>query len=104
MLIKNFADLKKIEIWNLSENEDIIITKKNTNNKRVLVNYDSYKTLKEALNQYHQNQLKVNEADQFDLNPHLEDLNTIVKNVNFKDITDQPHYFENMARKIKSIE
>jgi len=104
MLIKEFADMKNPEIWDLSENEDIIITKENTDNKRVLVNYDNYKTLKDALNQYRQDQLRVNDADQFDLNPHLEDLNTIVRNGNFKDITDQPHYFENMARKIKSLE
>jgi len=104
MLIKQFNEIKDLEIWDLSENEDIIITKENTNNKRVLVNYDNYKTLKDALNQYRQNQLKINDSDQFDLNPHLEDLNTIVKNGNFKDITDQPHYFENMARRIKSIE
>ena len=102
MLIKEFDDIKNPEIWDLSENEDIIITKKNTDHKRVLINYDAYKVLKEALNQYHQNQLIVKDTDEFDLNPHLEDLNTIVKNGNFKDITDQPHYFENVLRKLKS--
>ena len=102
MLIKEFADMKNPEIWDISENEDIIITKENTNTKRVLVNYDAYKALKEALNQYRQNPLTVRDADEFDLNPHLEDLNTIVKNGNFKDITDQPHYFENVLQKLKS--
>ena len=103
MLVKEFADIKNPEIWDISENEDIIIIKENTNTKRVLVNYDAYKTLKEALNQYRQNQLTIKDADEFDLNPHLEDLKTIVKNGNFKDITDQPHYFENMVREIKNI-
>jgi len=102
MLIKEFADIKNPEIWDLSENEDIIITKENTDHKRVLVNYDNYIILKDALNQNRQKPLTVKDADEFDLNPHLEDLNIIVKNGNFKDITDQPHYFENMARKIKS--
>ena len=104
MLIKEFADIKNPEIWDISENEDIIITKENTDHKRVLINYDNYKILKDALNQYRQNQLVIKDADEFDLNPHLEDLNTIVKNGNFKDITDQPHYFENLARKINSLE
>ena len=104
MLIKEFSEIMDKEIWDLSENEDIIITKENTDNKRVLVNYDNYKILKDALNQYRQKPLTVKDAEEFDLNPHLEDLNTIVKNGNFKDITDQPHYFENMARKIKSLE
>jgi len=99
MLIKKFTDIKNPEIWDLSENEDIIITKENTDKKRVLVNYDIYKTLKDALNQYRQHQLAVKDADEFDLNPHLKDLNAIVKNGNFKDITDQPYYFENMADK-----
>ena len=103
MLIKEFADINNPEIWDLSENEDIIITKKNTHHKRVLVNYDNYKILKDALNQYRQNQFMIRDVEDFDLNPHLEDLSTIVKNGNFKDITDQPHYFENMAHKIKSI-
>lgn len=91
LLIKAFADIKKPEIGDISENEDIIITKENTNTKRVLVNYDVYKTVKEALNQYRQNALTVKDADEFDWNPHLEDLNTIVKKGNFKDITDLPH-------------
>jgi PHD/YefM family antitoxin component YafN of YafNO toxin-antitoxin module len=104
MLIKEFADMKNPEIWDLSETEDIIIIKENTDQKRVLIDYDNYKILKDALNQYRQNPLTVRDADEFDLNPHLEDLNTIVKNGNFKDITDKPHYFENMARKIKSVE
>jgi len=104
MLIKEFDDIKNPEIWDLSETEDIIITKENTDNKRVLINYDHYKILKNTLNQYRQNPLTVKDADEFDLNPHLEDLDTIVKNGNFKDITDQPYYFENLARKIKSLD
>ena len=104
MIIKKLSDLKNTDVWDLSEHEDIIITKDNTDNKRVLVNYDNYKILKDALDQCKQSKFKVQDADQFDLNPHLEDLNTIVKNGKFKDISDQPHYFENLARKIKSIE
>lgn len=104
MHVKNFDDLNKSEIWDLSENEDIIFTKKNTDNKRVLVNYKSYQILKKSLNQYFQTQLKINDGDQFDFNPFIEDLNTIVKNGNFTDIADQPHYFENLARLLKSNE
>ena len=102
MLIKEFADMKNPEIWDLSETEDIIITKENTDHKRVLINYNNYEILKDALNQYRQNPLTVRDADEFDLNPHLEDLNTIVNNGNFKDITGQPHYFENVLQKLKS--
>lgn len=104
MLIKEFTDIKNPEIWDLSETEDIIITRKNSSHKRVLINYENYKILKDALNQYRQHLLTAKDADEFDLNPHLEDLNTIVKQGNFKDITNQPHYFENLARKIKSLE
>lgn len=83
MLIKEFSDINNPEIWDLSETEDIIITKENTDNKRVLTNYDHYKILKASLDQYRQNQLTLKGADEFDFNPHLEHLNTIVKNGNF---------------------
>ena len=104
MKIKNFSDLSDPNIWDLSEHDDIIIIKENSNQQRVLMNFESYKILKEASNQYYQSQLRINDDDQFDLNPYLENLNTIVKAGNFKDITDQPHYFENLARKKNSKE
>jgi hypothetical protein len=47
---------------------------------------------------------KPEDADQFDLNPYLDELIKIVKDGQFEDISDQPHYFENLARKIKSNE
>ena len=46
----------------------------------------------------------IHDADDFDFNPFLEELNAIVRNGNFKDITDQPQYFENRAKRLKSIE
>ncbi len=104
MIVKKLSDLKNTDVWDLSEHEDIIITKDNTDTKRVLVNYDSYKILKDASEQCKQSKFKVQDADQFDLNPYLEELIKIVKDGQFEDITDQPHYFENLARQIKSTE
>ena len=99
MIHKNFAEITNPETWDLSKNEDIIFTKDKTKNCRVLVNYQKYKISIDTLYQYHQNQS--NEIN-FDLNPYLDELNEIVKNDNFKDITDQPNYFENMVHKLKS--
>ena len=104
MRVKQFIEISDPEIWDLSKNEDIIITNENPNDQRVLVNYENYKKIKNALKQYTRNERTVKDADEFDLNPFLEDLNTIVKNGHFEDITDQPNYFEKMARRVKSID
>ena len=104
MQVKQFSEISDPETWDLSQNEDIIITKKILNDQRVLVSYENYKKLKNALKQSKQNELKARDAEEFDLNPFLDELNTIVKNGHFEDITDQPDYFEKMARRVKSID
>lgn len=37
MLIKEFTDLKNPEIWDLSETDDIIITREDSDDQRVLI-------------------------------------------------------------------
>ena len=101
MKTKDITQLSSDELWNLSENDDVILSKDNNKDHRILINYKQYKILKDALSNYQQNHFRISDSDEFDLNPHLEDLNRIVKNGKFKDISDQPNYFENIVWSIK---
>ncbi len=98
MLIKQFTDLSNPELWKLSEKDDVIINKEGSNEQRVLINYETYKSIKETVtgSKHH--------ADPFDLNPFLQDFIDILQNDQFEDITNNDHYFENFVRKVKSGE
>ena len=98
MLSENFSNITDPQIWELSENDDIILSKDDSTEHRVLVNYENYKALKDLITQLKSHQLIIKDSDEFDLNPHLEDLNAIVKSGQFEDISDQPHYFKKMAQ------
>jgi hypothetical protein len=98
VLSENFSNINDPKIWELSKHDDIILSKDDTDEYRVLVNYENYKALKELISQLKSGQLIINDSDEFDLNPHLEDLNAIVKNGQFEDISNQPHYFRKMAQ------
>lgn len=104
MTIKNLKELTSPDIWELSENEDILIRKDESDDYRVLVNFKDYQTLKDALARYHQQQFRVNDTESVDLNFYLEDLKKIVTTGHFEDVTDQPQYFETIARKAKQRE
>jgi len=103
MLIKEFTEMTDPEVWNLSENDDIIIFRKDSNQQRVLINYKTYQNLKDSLiklQQQNSNSL----TTQFDLNPYLQDFIDIIQNDQFEDITDDDNYFQNFTRRIKSGE
>lgn len=104
MLIKEFADIKNPEIWDLSETDDIIITKEDSDDQRVLINFKTYKDLKEMLLKLQQQDSSSNLADQFDFNPHLQDFIDILNHDQFEDITDNDTYFQDFTRSIKSGE
>jgi len=101
MLTKQFTDLSNPELWKLSEKDDVIINKEGSNEQRVLINYETYKSIKEAVavSKHH-----AHSADSFDLNPYLQDFIDILQNDQFEDITNNDHYFENFVRKVKSGE
>ena len=42
MLVKDLSDIANSDIWELSENDDIIITKKGSDDQRVLINFKTY--------------------------------------------------------------
>jgi len=104
MLIKKFADLKKPEIWDLSETDDIIFTKEDCDDHRVLINFKTYKNLKEMLLKFQQQDSDLKVANQFDFNPYLLDFIDVLHHDQFEDITDKDNYFQNFARSIKSGE
>jgi hypothetical protein len=49
MRVKQFAELTNPEIWDLSENDDIIIAKEGSKDQRVLINFKTYESLKKTL-------------------------------------------------------
>ena len=104
MLIKRFNEIKDLEIWDLSETDDIILTKEDSDDQRVLINFKTYKDLKEMLLKLQQQDSGSNLADQFDFNPHLQDFIDILNHGQFEDITDNDTYFQDFARSIKSGE
>lgn len=104
MLIKKFVDIKNPEIWDLSKTDDIIITKEDCDDHRVLINFKTYKDLKEMLLKLQQQNSSSNLADQFDFNPHLQDFIDILNHDQFEDITDNDTYFPDFTRSIKSGE
>ncbi len=101
MLIKEFADIKNPEIWDLSETDDIIITREGSDDQRVLINFKTYRDLKEMLLKLQQQDSDSKSADQFNFNPHLQDFIDILNHDQFEDITDEGNYFQNLARSIK---
>jgi len=104
MLIKEFADLKRAEIWDLSETNDIIITKEDSDDQRVLINYKTYQKPKEMLFKLQQQNSDTMLADQFDFNPFVQDFTDIFHKDKSEDITDKDNYFQNFSRSIKSGE
>ena len=98
MLIRESKQNISPEVWALSEKDDVIFTKENSDDQRVLINYKTYESMKQSLTNYKQLNQKPSSAETFDLNPHLQDLIDIVKNDQFEDITDQDHYFRNFVR------
>jgi len=104
MLIKQFTEMRNPKIWDLSENDDIIITRKGQNEQRVLINFKTYEAMKKTLaNRKHLSQ-QSQSADSFDLSPYLQDFIDILQNDEFEDITDDDHYFENFVRELKTGE
>ncbi len=102
MLIRESKKNISPEIWALSEKDDVIITKENSAEQRVIINYKIYESIKQALTDRKKIKQQSNSAESFDLNPYLQDFIDILQNDQFEDITDDDHYFENFARKIKS--
>ena len=88
MLIKEFADIKNPEIWDLSKNDDIIITKEDSDDQRVLINFKTYKNFKNMLLKLQQQNWDLKLADQFDFNPYLQDFIDILNHDQFEDITE----------------
>ena len=104
MQVKQFNKIADPEIWALSETDDVIITKGDSNEQRVLINYKTYQTIKQALANRSKSNTTSMSADSFDLDPFLQDFIDILNNDQFEDITDDDHYFENFVRNIKTGE
>jgi hypothetical protein len=104
MQIKQFNEMVSPDIWDLSATDDIILTRKDREDQRVLINYKTYQTLKEAISQLQQADSELTLMNQFDLNPYLQDFIDILNQDQFEDITDDDNYFRNVARSIKSGE
>jgi hypothetical protein len=99
MLIKQFTEITDPEIWDLSENDDIILTREGCKEQRVLINLKTYQAFKDMLLQFQQQDSGL--AAQFDFNPYLQDFIDILNHDKFEDITDDDSYFQNLARNIK---
>jgi hypothetical protein len=82
------------DIWDLSKTDDIILTRKDREDQRVLINYKTYQTFKDLLFQIQQSDSGLTSSHQFDLNPHLQDLIDILNQDQFEDITDVDHHFQ----------
>jgi len=104
MLIRESKKNISPEMWALSEKDDVILTKENSPDQRVVVSYKNYKALKKALADQKMSGQESSPAESFDLNPHLQDLIDIVENGQFEDITDDDHYFRNFVKELDSSE
>lgn len=56
--------------------------------------------MKKNKSQAHEIIINTETADNFDFNPYLDELIKIAQGDDWEDITDQPHYFENMVREL----
>ena len=99
MLIKQFTELRRTEIWGLAENEDIIITRKGSNEQRVLINFKTYESMKKALFRLQQQVSLASATDDMDWSPYLQDFEDIFDSGNFKDVDN--NHFVNLARRMK---
>jgi hypothetical protein len=104
MQIKQINEMVSPDIWDLSATDDIILTRKDREDQRVLINYQTYQRLKQAISQLQQADSSMAIQDQFDLNPLLQDFIDILNQDQFEEITDDDNYFRNFARSIKSRE
>ncbi len=104
MQIKQFNNISDSDIWELSKTDDIIITKEGSEEQRVLINFETYKAIKQALANRSRISDNLARAESFDLNPFLQDLINIVNTDQFENITDNDHYFENFVRKLNQGE
>jgi hypothetical protein len=96
MHIKQFAEITNPEIWDLSEKDDIIIAKEGSKDQRVLINFNTYESLKNTLFRLQQ-QISDLDDESYDWSPHVNDFNDILKNSNFKEV--KPNHFEKLAKK-----
>jgi hypothetical protein len=88
MLIKQFTEITDPEIWDLSENDDIIITREGSKDQRVLINLKTYQAVKDMLMQFQQQDSDSGLAAKFDFNPYLQDFIDVLNYDQFEDITD----------------
>ena len=77
---KRLSDIKEPELWRLSKTDDIILTKKDSNEKRVLVNYKTYKAIKEKLAGQLDFENNLHPSDSLDIDPFLLDFIDILGN------------------------
>lgn len=89
MLIKPFTEITAPNTWELSENDDIIITREGSKNQRVMINVKTYQAFKEMLLQFQQQDSDSNFAAQIDFNPYLQDFIDILNHDQFEDITEE---------------
>ena len=103
MLIKQFTEMRNPKISDLAEHEDIIVTRKGKNDRRVFINFKTYEKLKKALFWLQEQISQENDIeDNIDWSLYVQDFKDILNSGRFKKVGE--NYFENRARRLMSGE
>ncbi len=101
MIIKKLSEIQDPQIWNLTEHEDIIITREGSSGQRVLLDLKTYQALKESATKLPSQTMEIKTVN-FELNPNLQSYLDRLQNNTLEQNTENEKYSENYTRNQKT--